>query len=396
MNRVLWSVWLLPGLISLTVQAQTDSLSVDTTARTPPEAKTPVFTVSGYVKYLNTISIPGLRDEWTFDNQVHNRLKLRYQPLTGLTVSVAMRNRLFFGQSISRNLLFVAQTTRTLDYVNLGGVIFREQSVLLHSVFDRANVDVQRGHWQVTAGKQRINWGKSYVWNPNDIFNAYSFFDFDYEERPGTDAGLIRRYLGTQSSIELVGSLGRRGGRGTVAALYKFNRQGTDGQVLIGKMDSSWVVGAGWAGQLRDAGFKGEVSYFGPSGNSPGTFVGDVSMDYTLPNTLTFRLEALVNSHPLRANALAFLTQPVTARTLINNSVSVFGSVGYELTPLVVANLNSIWNIDDGSYYLNPLVNINLKDNTELLITAQVLSGRAGSLFSGIGSFVFTRLKWSF
>lgn len=393
MNRALG--WLL-GLASLAVQAQTDSTRRDSLAQPQPEAKTPVFTVSGYVKYLNTVSIPAISDEWTFDNQVHNRFKLRYQPISSLTLSVAMRNRLFFGQSISGNPQFVAQTTRTLDYVRLGGVVFGEKSVLLHSIFDRANVDVQRGSWQVTVGKQRVNWGKSYVWNPNDVFNAYSFFDFDYEERPGTDALLARRYLGRQSSVEVVGSLGRRGGRGMVAALYKFNRNGTDGQLLAGKLDSSWVIGAGWAGQLRAAGFKGELSYFGSSGTRPGTFMGDVSLDYTLPTTLTVRFEALVNSHPLRSNALAFLTQPVTARTLINNTFSVFAAVGYELTPLVVTSLNSIWNVDDGSYYLNPSVNLNLKDNTELLITAQVLAGRSGSLFAGVGSFVFTRLKWSF
>ncbi|MCG8318265.1 MAG: hypothetical protein MI921_02070 [Cytophagales bacterium] len=49
----------------------------------------------------------------------------------------------------------------------------------------------RKGCYQV-IGKHRINWGKSYVWNPNDVFNAYSFFDFDYEERRGTDALLIK------------------------------------------------------------------------------------------------------------------------------------------------------------------------------------------------------------
>ena len=38
-------------------------------------------------------------------------------------------------------------------------------------------------------GRQRINWGTTTIWNPNDIFNAYNFLDFDYEERPGMDGG---------------------------------------------------------------------------------------------------------------------------------------------------------------------------------------------------------------
>ena len=34
------------------------------------------------------------------------------------------------------------------------------------------------------------------VWNPNDLFNAFSFVDFDYEERPGSDALRIQKYTG--------------------------------------------------------------------------------------------------------------------------------------------------------------------------------------------------------
>lgn len=33
------------------------------------------------------------------------------------------------------------------------------------------------------------------AWNPNDWFNTYNYFDFDYEERPGTDAIRVRVYF---------------------------------------------------------------------------------------------------------------------------------------------------------------------------------------------------------
>jgi hypothetical protein len=63
-----------------------------------------------------------------------------------------------------------------------------------------AYLDYTAGKWQFRVGRQRINWGVNLVWNPNDVFNSFSYFDFDYEERPGSDAVRVQYYTGTTSS----------------------------------------------------------------------------------------------------------------------------------------------------------------------------------------------------
>ena len=80
--------------------------------------------------------------------------------------------------------------------------ILTEKSFFLNTTIDRLWVDFNYGKLQVRAGRQRINWGQTLIWNPNDIFNAYSFFDFDYIERPGSDAVRVQYYPGSSSSVE--------------------------------------------------------------------------------------------------------------------------------------------------------------------------------------------------
>lgn len=356
------------------------------------------FELNGYVKDLVTVSIPTLNGTWFFDNQIHNRINADYQVSSWLNINIEARNRIYFGNSVQQIPDFAEQVNETLDYIRLGGVVLEENSYLIHSVIDRANLRITEGKWQSVIGKQRINWGKSYVWNPNDLFNAYSFFDFDYEERRGTDAVLVKYNLGSLSSVELASNVDSTFGATIIATNYRVNLKEYDFQFLVGKYKTDIAIGTGWAGQIGGTGFKGELTYFQPyeENNTSSTFVGDVSFDYYFPNTLNLRLEIIGNTNPMENSGIQFLTEPVSAKGLINNYISSFVSVGYDITPLVQANLSSIWNIDDGSVFFNPTVNISLNENTDLLIASQIFTGKNNSLYNGLGSFVFTRLKWSF
>jgi hypothetical protein len=382
---------------SLTVQAQVDTTSNDTrySSERLPERK--VF-LSGYVKNLSSIAIPSWGGDWTFDNFIHNRLNFKWYASENITVKVEARTRFFFGESLKTNPQYPIQVNASLDYIKLGGEISKGNSYLLNSFIDRAYIDWSKNKWQVIAGKQRINWGKSYVWNPNDIFNAYSFFDFDYEERRGTDAILIKYNVGNTSTIEAVSNIESNFDSTTIASKYSFNKSGYDFQLIAGKYQTDLMTGAGWAGQIKGAGFKGEVSYFQPytAKRLNGILVADLSLDYTLPSTLNFRLEGIFNSNPQRPPNNLFFNQPVTAKQLTFNNYSMFLSGGYDISPLIKFNVSSIWYIDDKSFFVNPTLTLDLNKNTEFLIAAQLFGGADNSIFGNAGKYVFTRLKWSF
>ena len=380
--------------------AQTDSIAVSDTVFSEKiiQKKESRFSVNGYVKDLVSIAIPSLNGIWTFDNQIHNRINAKYFATSWLTFNVEARNRIYFGNSVQNNQNFGEQVNQSLDFFRLGGIVTQQQSFLIHSIIDRANIKIEKNKWQAVLGKQRINWSKSYVWNPNNLFNAYSFFDFDYEERRGTDAALVKYNIGALSSIEVATNIDSTFDKMIMATNYKTNIKEYDFQFLLGKYQTDIAIGAGWAGQIKAAGFKGELTYFQPYKNdgSKPAFIGDISFDYTLPNTLNFRIELIANTSPVQTTNIQFLTLPVSAKGLINNYISSFFSVGYDITPLIKVNLNSIWNIDDNSIFFNPTLDFSLTENTNLLIASQIFTGDKNSLYNGMGSYVFTRLKWSF
>ncbi len=375
-------------------QDSTISLMADSIAIT----KDKKVLLTGYVKDLSTVSIPSFNGDWTFDNFIHGRLNFKWYLSNSITIKVEARNRIFFGESIKHNPEYVKQVNASLDYIKLGGQVAKGNSYLLNTFFDRANITWDKNKWQVIIGKQRINWSKSYVWNPNDIFNAYSFFDFDYEERRGTDAALVKYSINNISSIEAASNLEQNFDRTTTAAKYNFNLKEYDFQFIGGKYQTNIVFGAGWAGQIKRAGFKGEAKYFQPykSDTTKSTLVADVSFDYTFPNTLNFRLETIYNSNPLKAQSTLLFLQPVTANRLTFSNFSLFLAGGHEITPLIKAGINGIVYIDDKSFFVNPTLNLNLTENIELLIAAQTFGGSKHGTFSNVGSYVFTRLKWSF
>ena len=87
-------------------------------------------------------------------------------------------------------------------YINLSDNILTGKSYIFNSRIDRAYIDYTKDKFQLRIGRQRINWGQCFTWNPNDLFNAYSFFDFDYVEKPGSDAIRIQYYSTGTSTFE--------------------------------------------------------------------------------------------------------------------------------------------------------------------------------------------------
>ncbi len=95
----------------------------------------------------------------------------------------------------------------TTGWIDMSWNIVDENSFFLNTTIDRLWLDLNFNKFQARIGRQRINWGQTFVWNPNDIFNAYSFFDFDYTERPGSDAIRLQYYPSFSSAIELAAKI---------------------------------------------------------------------------------------------------------------------------------------------------------------------------------------------
>jgi hypothetical protein len=370
----------------------------------PAEEKHEKVSLGGYLKFLQTIQFEKVNQNWSTDNVFHNRLNFKWYATPAITFTAEARTRLFYGETVRAFPQYSDIIDDNAGYLaDLSGIVSRGNSYFIHSGIDRLNLDWSSGNWQVRVGRQRINWGQNFVWNPNDIFNAYSFFDFDYEERPGSDAALVRYYTGATSSIEFATAFARDWKDYKMAAMYRWNRGEYDYQVLTGKVGTDYVLGAGWSGQIREAGFKGELTWLEPLDeffSGAGGFVGSLSFDYTFESSLFLHSEAIYNSFANEVNlpglGLDLLTESRSPKTLTFTDWSWFNEGSYQVTPLLKAGLYSMYNPTDESVFLGPNVELSVSDNVYLLFLGQFFIGPSRSIYGGLGYFNYLRLKWSF
>ncbi|MBB3698420.1 hypothetical protein KMW28_16340 [Flammeovirga yaeyamensis] len=358
------------------------------------------FVADGYLKYMQTIAVQkDYTEEWFIDNLIHNRLNFKYYAGDKWTFGLSGRNRLIYGASPKMIPEYAKQFGNQDQYAfNMSYDWITGKSFVLNSEIDRAYADYSTGNWQFRVGRQRINWGVSMVWNPNDLFNTYSFFDFDYEERPGADAILIRNYIGATSSIEVVFSPSNQFDYYNIAGLYKFNVWQYDFQVLGGYVRENYHAGAGWEGQIGGAGFKGEATYFIPDyAGEDASVVADISLDYTFKNSLYLHTETIYNSNGATGKIGALDPNlELTPKTLSLSKFAFFNEAQYQITPLTRLGVNSIINSNDLSYYIGGNVTTSFSDNFELLVFGMFFFGDEDSLYGQGGSQINWRLKWSF
>ncbi|MEZ5199598.1 MAG: hypothetical protein R2764_25435 [Bacteroidales bacterium] len=259
---------------------------------------------------------------------------------------------------------------------------------------------------EIRVGRQRVNWGINMVWNPNDIFNTFNFYDFDYVEMPGCDAIRGIFYTGVASSIEAAVKIGKDE-KITAVGMFKFNKWNYDMQVMAGMMEDDIVFGGGWSGYIKNAGFTGEGSYFRDKKNvadTVGIFIFSMGANYTFKNSIFIHGSFLFNTNGTKGNAGATnpLDNPIinfrtlTPKDFTRARYSIFGQVSYPISPLINGDLSTIFNPNDKSFFLGPNIGFSLSDNISLLLMAQIFVGDEGTEFGNAGQLYYLRLKWSF
>ena len=359
--------------------------------------------LNGYVKYMATNTIPNSGDA-IFDNIVHQRFNFEYRVNDQFRVNLGMRNRLLFGDSAEYSNYgdFISYDP---GYVDLSKNWIDKKGMVGNSQFDRAYINWNKDDWQFRAGRFRINWGMTTVWNPNDIFNSYSIYDFDYEERPGTDAVMVSKKLGFASSIDVVFNPNKESELDSYAARYLFNQRGWDMQVLLGKSQLDYVIGVGFAGDVYGAGLRGEFSWFEPSQDSYqqeeliASSVSSVEMDYRFDGTQNWVAQGsfMYISEPQDAdNAMAYLNLPLSARTLSFTHWTWYSSLGVDLSSLSrLTFMNSYY--DDGSFFVGVNQTYSLTDDWQLIGVIQYFDGTSDSVFGeNPNTLLYAQVKWSF
>jgi hypothetical protein len=358
------------------------------------------LSLSGFVSGMQNFTITDVSKEWLNDYNLHNRFDILWTPNKNLTIEAGLRTRILTGNTISANPGMEDMIDADQGIIDMSFNISTGKSYIINSTIDRLYANYVIDKFEISLGRQRINWGISTAWNPNDIFNAYSFFDFDYIKRPGSDAVRFKYYPGNTSVIEFATAVDDKDN--ITSALYsRFAMLTADIQLSAGVYKSEDAfIGAGWSSYISGIGFKGEVSTFIPYKNKTDrdqVWIATVGTDYMFENSLSLTGEVMYQSNVAELKlGNGFLTaRDIDVRSMSFSKISLFGSASYPATPLLNTSLSVMYFPDIKGFFINPSVEYSITDNWYLSAIAQYFSGEIEERRTGV-TMIFLRLKLNF
>lgn len=353
--------------------------------------------IGGYIKNLQELNFNKDFQSLVSGNLLHNRLNLKWKSTDRITAVSEFRTRLFWGEKVKLIPEFVSLLRNENEKLNMQKAWISNESLILHTNVERLYLDYQERDLNVRIGRQRINWGITTTWNPNDIFNAYNFLDFDYEERPGVDGGKVQHIFDNSSTAEFAYAF--TGKKGSVAALkYSINKWDYDMQLIGGWYRKHPTAGLGWAGYVKDAGFKGEAQYYFAVQDSASRFNFALEGDYMFKSGWYVNAAFMLNDKGLSrpVNNWSMLNLKLSPENLMPTKWNFMLTAAKEFTPLFSANGSVLYAPGTNLLIVIPSFQYNMAPNLDLNLLEQSFISEMDGNFEAVNHQLFLRIKWSF
>jgi hypothetical protein len=356
------------------------------------------FQLHGYLKSMQGLSFDKNFSDVVGTNLLHNRMNLRYD-ISGHLYSVAeIRSRFFWGEEIRWQPGFGSRLRNPYELVDMSVVWVNRPSFVLQSNVERLYIEYHDADLSLRLGRQRLNWGIATTWNPNDIFNTYNFLDFDYEERAGVDGVKIAYSFNDDFNAELAYS--RRENTGTEIAAIKlfYNQWAYDMQLIFGYYNRHLSAGAGWAGSICDAGFKGELQYVDSGLDDLSHFNVVAELDYVFADGWYCNVSALFNNRGIDTVVSDFtkIVFNPSPSSLMPSKWSTIISVAKEITPLIRASLGVVYSPGMSIGIVLPSLSYNISTDIDIDLVWQSFLARFDSNIQAMSHRGFLRMRWSY
>lgn len=351
-----------------------------------------------------------------FQNTAQLRLNLFWYPSDGLSGTVQARNLLIYQENIKLNQEFLGSLTNDSYYFDLKAEWNEKDDWYAFTEIDRFNINWVYKDIEVILGRQRIAWGTCLVWNPTDLFNPFDVLDFDYEERPGTDAIHMQYYTGPLSQFNVAFTPGRTSFDVIYAGRYAMNYMNYDMALIGGWQRNSLKLAGNWAGEIWDGGFRGEILYTDPDitytiiNLNPDDFTNlfvernvqtaywtlAFSYDYTFENSFYLHTEYIYNGLGTTGKAGYRRYDILYTGEITPARHSIFQEFAYQISSLLRGSFFIIYNPTDYSWIAAPSLQYSLANNWEVYLFTFPSGGDSGTEYGGFPTQYFGRVKFSF
>lgn len=356
--------------------------------------------VRGYVKDMQVLNFNKGFNRLISSNLIHNRINVKWKPLRNTTVVTELRNRVFWGDEVKLTPGFVDMLQNQNEKLNMQKAWVSDSGFVVHTNVERLYFDYNSSKVNIRIGRQRINWGMTTTWNPNDIFNTYNFLDFDYEERPGADGGKFQYRFKNSINVEVAyANTGKDNNNANiVAAKFFMNKWNYDMQIISGLYKDHATVGYGWAGSIKDVGFKGEVQYFFRNLDSGSHFNLTLEGDYMFKKGWYLNTGVLLNTNGLDKPVTAWeaIGLRISPEQLMPTKWNLIVTTSKEINPLFSASASILYAPGTNLLIILPSLQYSIMENLALNFFWQSFFASIDNRLDGAGHRCFLRLKWSF
>ncbi len=242
-------------------------------------------------------------------------------------------------------------------------------------IFDRYYLKVSKPRYSFTFGKQRIAWGTGYIWNPTDIFNAYSLsFAVRDEEKNNVEAVRLEVPMGDKGLLDSYILNGTNFNRVKKAVRAKTNIDDFDYSLSVVDLGGEGVqYGIDSAGEVLDLGGRCEFVW------RSGMFKAVLGSDYTFDNGIYVNIEYFFNSSG--STDLVNYDWVGLASGNIAQLAKDYLYVGISkiIDEITQVRSSIIMNLDDKSFIFYPQYMRNVMQNLDISLDAFMTFGQNGS-----------------
>jgi hypothetical protein len=312
-------------------------------------------------------------------------------------------NELYLGSGRDSLAFRVAEAQGAPTWLDLDHTIVDSRDATWRHLLYRGWVRWENSDFDVTVGRQRIALGRGRIWTPSDIFNLIPPLAVEADQRVGVDAARARARLYDDLWIEGIVAPEEHDDHPRGALRLGLSEREADGALMLAKIDRDYVLGADFATNVVDAALRGELTETWHD-HGKATLQAVLSLDYTFAigtgvyglvehfynQNVASRsdLEALVRSDT-GLTRLAERQQPQLV-TAARNQTAV--ELGYDLTPLLRADLLWIHDWNGPSEAVAPSLVWSLRSDVELAGGVQLFGGSDGAgQYGGLPPLWFVR-----
>jgi len=244
-------------------------------------------------------------------------------------------------------------------------------------------------------GLQKITMGVGRIWTPTDLFNPRNPLALEPDQIYGNVAFSYAYAFGELS--EIMGVVAKRHDHSyKYAGRIKTNVSIGDIALDLYSGDDAEMVAYEIEGNLFDTGieWRSEGGYYNDKILDKEFYQMILGADYGFVNGVTVMGEWLHSSKTYSADEILLLQNSSLSNNRHISSDYLGASAYYDFTLLINGAMSMIYNLDDQSSFISPVVEYSLSDDASIALGAMIYAGDDQSEFGSIyGNTYYLRIK---